>query len=475
MSDNEAPHGPSTGSEVPDLSPAALEAAGALGGAPDPGYTWPSDPLVAENLESWRDLKLGVIIHWGPYAAIGQGGSWSLHRERLGWFTDPPEGWAGTDAEYHSWYYEQARTLSGDELDLEDWARVCADAGMRYCVFTTKHHDGYCTYDSAYTNLKVTAEDSAVGRDVLREAVDAFRGAGLEMGAYFSKADWSRPEYWDRARPITDRYHNYDIAARPRAWQRFVSFTHDQVAELLEGYGPWKVLWLDAGWVREPDEPIDVPGLAAEARRMQPGILVVDREVHGPYEDYRTPEQEVPEQALDYPWESCITLTREWCSMSRDDPAKPTREIIANLIRIVARGGNYLIGIGPDATGHMPDSVRRGLAELGEWMAVCGEGIYGTRVPAAPPVLSSKGVYEWHLTEPRTDVGRVLYAFGLAVEDDLPDAVLRVGAPVERAWILDGPDGRRRELEVGAEGADSTIAFANAVTHHAVALRLELA
>ena len=175
-----------------DFTADNLEAAGALGGSPDPGYIRPEDPRTQAALEHWQDLKVGVIIHWGLYSAIGQGGSWSLHRERLGEFTDPPEHFTGTDAEYYDWYYDQRRTFHGREYDPVEWARACSDAGMRYLVFTTKHHDGFAMYDTAYSNLKSTAEDSALGRDVFGETVEAFRAEGLETGVYFSKADWAQ-------------------------------------------------------------------------------------------------------------------------------------------------------------------------------------------------------------------------------------------------------------------------------------------
>ena len=146
-----------------DLDPAELEAAGALGGSEDPGYQWPTDPLVVKNLKHWQDLTFGVIVHWGIYSAIGQGGSWSLHRDDLGWFTDKAPQFPGDpndDAGYQDWYYDQAKTFRGEDFDASEWAHACADAGMTYCVFTSKHHDGFCMYDSGYTNLKATSESS---------------------------------------------------------------------------------------------------------------------------------------------------------------------------------------------------------------------------------------------------------------------------------------------------------------------------
>lgn len=382
-----------TETEDQDFTPDDLEAAGALKPAPDPGYIWSEDPQVLKNLESWQDMRVGVIIHWGIYAAIGQGGSWSLHRGHLGDFTDPPEDWQGSDAQYQTWYYDQARSFTGKDFDAEKWAQACAGAGMKYVVFTTKHHDGFALYDTKYSNCKATAEDAGLGRDIFGEVCQAFRGNNLRVGAYFSKADWHHPAYWDRAKPIHDRFHNYPIESYPRRWNQFVEFTQAQIEEILSNYGEIDVLWLDAGWVRSPEEPIGMEQIAQRARELQPGILVVDREVHGPFEDYRTPEQNLAPKILDYPWEACITLTRTWCSLRPDEPAKPITEIIQTLLQIVSRGGNYLIGIGPDATGAMPPQVEQRLGELGQWLEANGRGIYGSRayVPQGQEQLVASG------------------------------------------------------------------------------------
>ena len=399
-----------------EFAPDALGAAGVLETGTDPGYVYPEDPASRAALERWQDHKVGVIIHWGIYSSIGQDGSWSLHRERLGGFTDPPDDWEGGDAEYHSWYRDQARRFTGEAFDAEAWARACADAGMRYLVFTTKHHDGFAMYDTDYSNFKATAEDSGLGRDVVREVFDAFRARGLDTGVYFSKADWNHPGYWDRAKPLKDRFHNYDIDARPAKWRSFVDYTKNQIEELLMRYGTINVLWLDAGWVRAPYEPIDMDRIADRARELQPGILVVDREVHGRNEDYRTPEQEVPGEVLDYPWESCITMGRGWCAMRHDDPIKPMRHLIDNLLAIVSRGGNYLIGIGPDADGRMPDEVKRGLSELGAWMRINGEGIYASRPWEGASGLRGSQGWNWYATRSRDD-GALVHLFGIPPRD----------------------------------------------------------
>ena len=438
-----------------DFTPDALAAAGALGTSPDPGYTWPTDPRTLAALEHWRDLKVGVIIHWGIYAAIGQGGSWSLHRSHLGSFTDKPAEFAGTDADYHTWYYDQRRTFTGIDYDPEAWAAMCADAGLRYLVMTTKHHDGFALWDTDQTNLKSTAEDAGLHRDVIRETFDAFRAKGLETGVYFSKADWSHAGYWDRARPITDRRHNFDITEKPAKWASFVEFTHRQIDELLSDYGPINVLWLDAGWVHEPLEPIAMDRLATRARQLQPDILVVDREVHGPNENYRTPEQEVPDSKLDHPWESCITMTPTWCSTRVDEPAKPIGQIAATLVRIVARGGNYLIGVGPDATGAISRHVIERMGELGALLRHIGPAIYGSR--PTDDGIQPDGDLEWHLTAPRNSAQPTLHALGLYSHGPRTSTLHVTGWPAARctATVLDAAG--HSDVTITAESVDGVV------------------
>lgn len=392
-----------------DFKPDDLAAAGAVRKRKDPGYYWPTNPVTRRALEHWRDLKVGVIIHWGIYTTIGQAGSWSLHREHLGEFTDPPVDWKGTDSEYQTWYCDQARSFDGSKFNATEWAEIVADAGLRYLVFTAKHHDGFAMYDTAYSNFKSTAEDCGLRRDILREVTDAARAAGIETGLYFSKADWHHPCYWDRAHKITGRFHNYQIVDQPRRWQTFVDFTHAQIDELLRNYGPFNVLWLDAGWVCEPDEPLAIEEIGANARAITPEILVVDREVHGVEENYRTPEQAIPDEILPYPWEACITMTKSWCSLAPDDPAKPLKEILSTLLKIVSRGGNYLIGIGPDKNGSMSCHVRERLAQLGKWLRTNGEGIYGSRALLRPLQVDGSAEWEWYQT---TRAGKI-YLYGL--------------------------------------------------------------
>ncbi|ASK66252.1 glycosyl hydrolase [Brachybacterium avium] len=467
--------------ETDDFTPDGLEAAGAGGPVQDTGYVRPTDPRTLAALEHWQDLKFGLIVHWGLYTHLGQAGSWSLCRENLAPFMAMNEDFHGTEAEWNTHYYESRHTFSGQDYDPREWALAAREAGMKYLVLTTKHHDGFAMFDTKYSSLKSTAEDCGLGRDVVRETFDAFREQGLETGVYFSKPDWAHPSYWDKGREITDRWSNVDPETEPEHWRPFVEHTHRQVEELLTEYGEVNVLWLDGGWCRAPREPIAMDALADRARELQPDILVVDRTVHGRNENYRTPEQELPEVRLPYPWESCITFTRAWCSFAPEERTKPVGDAIANLITIIARGGNYLLGVGPDATGAMSSHIKRGLQAIGTWVAAHGSAIYGTRALEAEPRLQGAAAQEqWFTTGSdgalnlfflpedirgldRDHPARLLPAGELRISSaELPTGLLT-------ARVLDGG----AEVPVTRDGADAVLQLPAVPVRFAACVRIE--
>jgi alpha-L-fucosidase len=361
-------------------------------------YQWPSDSMVKAKLEQWQDWKFGVIIHWGPYSEWGVVESWSLCPEDEPWCIR-----RGPYADSYSGYvnaYEKIRkTFNPTAFNPEQWASACREAGMKYVVFTTKHHDGFCMYDSKETSYTITNPPSAFAdhprSNITQEVFTAFRGEGLAAGVYFSKPDWHNDDYWWPYFPVFDRNVNYDPQKYPERWQRFVDFTYQQIEELMTGYGSVDILWLDGGWVRpagtltEETAPwlgknqwvqdVNMPAIAAMARSHQPGLLIVDRTVHGDFENYRTPEQQIPHQKPDYPWESCITLGNSWYHSGPAEQYKSATWAIHTLIRIVAKGGNLLLGVGPDNSGAFPPEVYHRLTEIGQWMDINSEAIYSTR------------------------------------------------------------------------------------------------
>ena len=339
-------------------------------------YEWPSDELVVSRLKQWKDLKFGVLIHWGLYSAAGIVESWSICDEN--WITRDT---TRTYQQYLDWYWGLAEEFCPTRFDASQWAQACRDGGMKYMIFTTKHHDGFCMYDSHETNFTIArhAFRDDPRRDVLRYVLDAFREQQFVIGTYFSKPDWHSQDYWWDTYGKKGRNVNYPIDQHRQRWERFKQFTHNQINEITSCYGRVDILWLDGGWVNKDNrgQDIDMPKIAAIARKNQPGILIVDRTCHGPYENYQTPERTVPERQLDYPWESCIPLTDDW-GWTPNAHYKSAAQVIGTLIEIVAKGGNLVLGVGPTPDGLLNPEVVSRLQEIGQWLKLNGKAIYNT-------------------------------------------------------------------------------------------------
>ncbi|RYY08696.1 MAG: alpha-L-fucosidase, partial [Chitinophagaceae bacterium] len=288
-------------------------------------YTAPTDPLVIEKLGQWQDLKFGLFMHWGTYSQWGVVESWSLCPEDEGW-TQRRGQYAGNYYEYVQAYEKLQTTFNPTKFDPAKWAAAAKKAGMKYVVFTTKHHDGFNMFDTKQSDYKITDPKTPFSSNpkanVAKEVFDAFRKESFLTGAYFSKPDWHSKDYWWPYFPPKDRNVNYEPVKYPERWTAFKDFTYKQIEELMTGYGKMDILWLDGGWVRplstvdtsiswqkgiKTDQDIDMKRIAGMARSHQPGLIVVDRSVPGEFENYTTPEQEVPHEPLSYPWETCMT------------------------------------------------------------------------------------------------------------------------------------------------------------------------
>lgn len=339
------------------------------------GYEWPSEPAVLDNLRQWQDLKFGVLIHWGIYAVPGIVESWSICDEN--WITRDT---TMTYQQYKDWYWQLSDEFCPQKFDPSQWASVMADAGMRYMIFTAKHHDGFCMYDSQYTDFTIArhafSNDSRC--DVLRYVLDAFRGYGFMTGTYFSKPDWHSPYYWWDVYSTKGRNVNYPIERHPWRWQQFKEYTYNQIEELMSRYGHVDILWLDGGWVCEENhQDIDMPHIATMARRHQPHLIIVDRTIRGRYENYQTPERNIPDKQLNIPWESCIPLSDDWGYVKKPH-WKSAGKVVNTLVEIVAKGGSLALGVGPTPDGLIEQAATTRLHAIGQWLQKNGKAIYHT-------------------------------------------------------------------------------------------------
>ena len=290
----------------------------------------------------WHDAKFGMFIHWGLYSVVGRH-EWVMENEAI-----PIKE-----------YEQLADRFDPQPNAARAWAALARRAGMKYMVMTTKHHEGFCLFDSKLTDY--CAAKRAAKRDLVREYVDAARAEGLRVGFYYSLMDWHHP---DGALAETDE------AAR----QRFVAYIHGQIRELLTNYGKIDVLWYDVAW------PLDAKGWESERMNamvfeLQPEIIVNNRNrLEG---DFSTPEQRIQAEQGGRAWESCMTMNSSWGYHAADDSWKRPREILNNLITCARDGGNYLLNVGPKPDGSIPQPSIDILTTVGEWMARNGQAIYG--------------------------------------------------------------------------------------------------
>lgn len=391
-------------------------------------YVAPTDVLVQKNLQKWQQLKFGLFMHWGTYSEWGVVESWSICPEDEGW-TQRKGPYSASYNTYVKAYENLQTTFNPTKFDPDKWVKAAKNAGMKYVVFTTKHHDGFSMFDTRQTDYKITSSKTPFSSNpkanVTKEIFKAFSKENFMIGAYFSKPDWHSENYWWPYFPPKDRNVNYDPAKHPEQWQKFKDFTYNQISELMTDYGKVDILWMDGGWVRPKNtidttvdwqkaitfnQDIDMPHIAEMARKKQPGLIMVDRTVAGPYENYTTPEQQVPDKPLNHPWESCITMGNSW-SYVPGDKYKSANDIVTLLIKIVSRGGNLLMNIGPGPDGDWDPVAYSRLQQIGSWIKVNGEGIYNS-ASVAP-------YSEGNIFYTKAGKSNTIYAFVTSAKDEV--------------------------------------------------------
>ena len=329
------------------------------------------DQLAIGELErpdmTWfEEAKLGIFIHWGIYAVNGIAESWSFFHNEIS-YDD---------------YMEQFSGFTAEEYDPGEWARLFKEAGAKYSVLTSKHHDGVALWDTELSDLSIP-ERSPAGRDLIGPYVESLRREGLKVGLYFSHLDWSHPDYasvWpSRITEAPGEINPYSYPAwwedDPAAWSRFLEFHHGQLKELSDRYHP-DLFWFDGDWERD-DEHWDMGALRKELRIWNGKDIILNARMRG-FGDYLTPEQALPVTRPNGTWEICMTINHGWGYRIPDNQYKPIPEIIRTFTEILGMGGNLLLDVGPKPDGTIPEKQVHTLKELGKWIGKHEEAVYKT-------------------------------------------------------------------------------------------------
>ena len=329
----------------------------------------------AQRTKWFQEARFGMFIHWGLYALPARH-EWVRHGECI------------TNEDYEK-YFEN---FDPDLFNPKEWAKAAREAGMKYFVITTKHHEGFCLFDSKFTDYKAT--NTQAKRDLLREVVDAFRAEGLKIGFYYSLLDWHHPEFpIDNIHPLRNR-EDWKELNKTRDVKKYAKYMRDQVTELLTNYGPVDILWFDFSYPTKPTDKLPGKGrddwesekLYKLVRKLAPNVIIDNRLDLPGSGDIQTPEQFQPSEPLRNEdgslavWEGCQTFSGSW-GYHRDELTwKTDKQCIEMLIRHVAANGNLIMNVGPTARGYLDYRAMDRLKAYGEWMKYHRESIYGCGV-----------------------------------------------------------------------------------------------
>lgn len=340
---------------------------------------------IRERTKWFMDARFGMFIHWGLYA-IPACGEWVMSEREM------------TVAEYEKYF----DLFDPADYQPREWARLAKAAGMKYAVLTAKHHDGFCLFDSALTDYKAT--NTKAGRDLVREFLEAFRAEGIKVGLYFSIIDWHHPDfpkYGDKQHPMRNREEYKDEKID---FDRYLTYMHGQVKELVTNYGKLDLLWFDFSYDDMCGEKWKATDLIRMVREHQPDVVIDNRlegagDNHGSIAtanpliysgDFASPEQIIPpggvqdELGEQIPWELCATMNNHWGFCNYDYDYKSPEMLVRKLVECVSKGGNMILNVGPDARGNIPKQSREILEKIGAWMKKNDESIYGCGICELP-------------------------------------------------------------------------------------------
>lgn len=386
-----------------------------------------SDRAQDDRMGWWEDARFGMFIHWGLYAVPA--GEWEETNNHAEWIRTTAE----IPLQTYNGFVDEFNPI---KFNAGEWVSIAADAGMKYIVITSKHHDGFCLFDSEYTDFDIMS--TPFERDILKELSDACAEQGIEMCWYHSIMDWHHPDYLPR------RNWEKERSVEGAEFDRYIEYMKNQLAELTNNYGRIGVLWFDGEWEDTWTHEMGID-LYDYVLGLQDGIIVnnrVDkgrRGMQGMTEsdefkgDFGTPEQEIPATGLpDVKWETCMTMNNHWGYNKYDDNWKSEEDLIQKLVDIASKGGNFLLNVGPKADGTFPQESIDRLKAIGDWMDIYGESIYGS---SASPF---KNLSWGRCTKEEIAGGTRLYLHVFDWPENNRLVLSGLHNEIKEAWLMDG-------------------------------------